>query len=665
MLRRDPGRSALAVHSCPMTALTGQTLGQALPADPLVRVDGSPGRLGRRVRALRGPVGGRDRSASGVARTVALLVGSRHGVVEPAGPEPPGHPRQARQDARRRRRLSRSEPDPPGHRRPQPRRGPLLYASSTRPNQRIGTPMKYVYAFREGSREQKFLLGGKGANLAEMTNLGLPVPPGFTISTDACKAYMAGGDTHARRPDGRGRRRRSPRSRPTWASASATTPTRCSSRCVRAPPFSMPGMMDTVLNLGLNDDSVQGLAQADRQRAVRVRLVPALRADVRQDRARRPRRRLRGGAARPHGGARRHRRHRAVAPRTSAASSRRSRRSSPRSSGVEFPDDPHGAARRTRSRRCSSRGTVAGPRTTGGWSASPTTSAPRSTCRRWCTATRATTPAPASRSPATRRRARARRTATSSPTRRARTSSRASGSPSRSTRWADTFPECHVQLLEVMDGLENHYRDMCDIEFTIEQGRLFILQTRVGKRTAVAALRMAVEMESEGLIDKREAVLRVQPAQLDQLLHPQFDPKATYDVHGQGAQRVARRGRRQGVLHRRRRRSGRGRGRDRDPRAAGDVARGPARHDRGRGHPHVARRAGVATRRSSRAAWARRRSAVPTRCTSTSPARSSRVTRRPRGRWRGRRGHDHRPRRRGHLDQRQHRRGRRRRGARS
>ena len=77
-----------------------------------------------------------------------------------------------------------------------------------------------------------------------------------------------------------------------------------------------------------------------------------------------------------------------------------------------------------------------------------------------------------------------------------------------------------------MKLLENHYRDMCDIEFTIEQGRLFMLQTRVGKRTAAAALRMAVEMEDEGLIDKREAVLRVQPAQLDQLLHPQFDPKA-------------------------------------------------------------------------------------------------------------------------------------------
>ena len=96
------------------------------------------------------------------------------------------------------------------------------------------------------------------------------------------------------------------------------------------------------------------------------------------------------------------------------------------------------------------------------------------------------------------------------------------------------FPEPHRELLGVMNLLENHYRDMCDIEFTIEQGRLFMLQTRVGKRTAAAALRMAVEMEQEGLIDKSEAVLRVQPAQLDQLLHPQFDPKATFTVLAKG-----------------------------------------------------------------------------------------------------------------------------------
>jgi pyruvate,orthophosphate dikinase len=99
---------------------------------------------------------------------------------------------------------------------------------------------------------------------------------------------------------------------------------------------------------------------------------------------------------------------------------------------------------------------------------------------------------------------------------------------------AHHFRECHEQLLAVLQRLESHYGDMCDVEFTIEQGRLFILQTRVGKRTALAALRMAVEMVEEQMIDEREAVLRIQPAQLDQLLHPQFDPAADYKVLAKG-----------------------------------------------------------------------------------------------------------------------------------
>ncbi|MGH9023572.1 MAG: pyruvate, phosphate dikinase, partial [Acidimicrobiia bacterium] len=96
------------------------------------------------------------------------------------------------------------------------------------------------------------------------------------------------------------------------------------------------------------------------------------------------------------------------------------------------------------------------------------------------------------------------------------------------------FPDCHVQLLSHMAALELHFRDMCDIEFTIEQGRLFMLQTRVGKRTAAAALRMAAEMVGESLIDEREAVLRIKPAQLDQLLHPQFDSRASYTALAKG-----------------------------------------------------------------------------------------------------------------------------------
>ena len=145
--------------------------------------------------------------------------------------------------------------------------------------------MKYVFAFEEGSKEQKFLLGGKGANLAEMTNLGLPVPPGFTITTDACKAYMSGDDTLP------------PGLMDEVAGALKALEEKMGKRLgddidpllvsVRSgAPFSMPGMMDTVLNLGLNDVVGAGPRQADGQRAVRVRLLPPVRADVRQDRAR-------------------------------------------------------------------------------------------------------------------------------------------------------------------------------------------------------------------------------------------------------------------------------------------------------------------------------------------------------------------------------------------
>src|SRR6478672_13551945 len=120
--------------------------------------------------------------------------------------------------------------------------------------------MPYVFAFEEGSKEQKYLLGGKGANLAEMTNMGLPVPPGFTISTDACKAYMAADDTM---PDGLmdevAAARAALESDMGKVLGDGTDPLLVSVRS--GAPFSMPGMMDTVLNLGLNDDSVRGLAK--------------------------------------------------------------------------------------------------------------------------------------------------------------------------------------------------------------------------------------------------------------------------------------------------------------------------------------------------------------------------------------------------------------------
>src|SRR6266480_4558929 len=119
---------------------------------------------------------------------------------------------------------------------------------------------KYVYAFEEGTKEQKYLLGGKGANLAEMMNLGLPVPPGFTISTDACKAYMAAGDQlPAGLMDEVATARDVLEDKMGKRLGDADDPLLVSVRS--GAPFSMPGMMDTVLNLGLNDDSVKGLAK--------------------------------------------------------------------------------------------------------------------------------------------------------------------------------------------------------------------------------------------------------------------------------------------------------------------------------------------------------------------------------------------------------------------
>jgi len=391
--------------------------------------------------------------------------------------------------------------------------------------------VKYVYAFEEGSKEQKFLLGGKGANLAEMTNLGLPVPPGFTITTDACNAYMAG---HERLPDGM---------LDEVAAALAALEAKMGKRLgddvdpllvsVRSgAPFSMPGMMDTVLNLGLNDASVGGLAkQTDNERFAYdsyrrfVQMFGKIVLDIEGGRFEDALAELRTeqGVA--------------TDPDLDAAALRalvetfkgivKTR------AGIDFPQDPQEQLRfaieavfkswngeRARVYRRMEKipddlGTAVNVQTMVFGNKGDDSG----------------TGVAFTRDPAT-------------------GENRPYGDFLRNAQgedvvagirvtepldaMANTFPECHAELLEVMGALQTHYRDMCDIEFTIEQGRLFLLQTRVGKRTAAAALRMAVEMEGEGLIDQREAVLRVQPEQLDQMLHPQFDPLAKYDVLAKG-----------------------------------------------------------------------------------------------------------------------------------
>ena len=236
--------------------------------------------------------------------------------------------------------------------------------------------MTYVYAFEEGCKEQKFLLGGKGANLAEMTKLGLPVPPGLH-------------DHHrgVQRLHGRRRRSSPPGLMDEVAAAldaleakmgkqlgDAADPLLVSVRS--GAPFSMPGMMDTVLNLGLNDESVGGLAkQTDNERFAYdsyrrfVQMFGKIVLDVPGDA-------VRGGARRAPRGARASTPTRALGRRPRGPGRDVQGHRAGRG-GHRVPAGPARAARATRSRPCSSRGTASAPATTAAWRASPTTSAPR------------------------------------------------------------------------------------------------------------------------------------------------------------------------------------------------------------------------------------------------------------------------------------------------
>ena len=391
--------------------------------------------------------------------------------------------------------------------------------------------MKYVYAFEEGSKEQKFLLGGKGANLAEMTILGLPVPPGFTISTDACKAYMSAGDTiPAGLMDEVALALQALETKMGKTLGDEADPLLVSVRS--GAPFSMPGMMDTVLNLGLNDASVKGLAKQtanarfanDSYRRF-VQMFGKIVLDIDAERfehALTALRDERGVKTDPE-----------LSAEDLAGLVETFKGIVKSDAGIDFPQDPNEQLRyaieavfkswngeRARVYRKMEKipddlGTAVNVQTMVFGNKGDDSG----------------TGVAFTRNPATGE-------ALGYGDFLANAQGEDVVAGIRTTEPLDAmgneFPECHQQLLALMHTLEQHYRDMCDIEFTIEQGRLFLLQTRVGKRTAAAALRMAVEMQGEGLIDKREAVLRVEPAQLDQLLHPQFDPKASYKAITKG-----------------------------------------------------------------------------------------------------------------------------------
>jgi pyruvate, orthophosphate dikinase len=369
---------------------------------------------------------------------------------------------------------------------------------------------RYVYDFDEPAEGGRDLLGGKGIGLAEMTQLGVPVPAGFTITTDACRAYMASGGVL---PDGLEEEIEEHVSRLEETTGKRfgdpNDPLLVSVRSGAA--ISMPGMMDTILNVGLNDDAVasgERFVQDSYRRLIQMygetvdhidaqRFSDALDEDdleqtiatfkrIYQDETGRPfpqdAKEQLGRAVRavfeswdtPR--AKAYRRHNHIADDLGTAVNVVQmvfgNKGAQSGTGVAFTRDPSTGEQGLYGEflaDAQGEDVVAGIRT-----------------------------------------------------------------PEHVSEMQKRLPEAFGELVETMRRLEEHYKDMQDIEFTVEDGKLYLLQTRSAKRTAAAALKAAVEMVDEGLISREEAVARIDPGQLDQLLHPRIDPDADYEVVAKG-----------------------------------------------------------------------------------------------------------------------------------
>ncbi|MFF0345346.1 pyruvate, phosphate dikinase [Kribbella sp. NPDC004875] len=385
---------------------------------------------------------------------------------------------------------------------------------------------KLVYDFAEGNKDMKQLLGGKGANLAEMTNLGLPVPPGFTITADACRAYLATGAVPTDLADEIDHHVALLQQKMGKKLGQADDPLLVSVRSGAA--VSMPGMMETVLNVGLNDDSVNGLVHQSGnprfawdayRRLIQMfgKTVLGMDGDVFEDaienakQAKGTRNDLDLDADDLKGLVRTFKQ--AVLDHT----------------GREFPQDPR----------------------------TQMDLATEAVFRSW-NADRAVLYRRQERIPADLG------TAVNicsmvfgnlgmdSGTGVAFTRDPSTGQPGvygdylQNAQGEDvvagirnTVPLADLEqidktsyddLMNIMATLEGHYRDLCDIEFTVERGKLWMLQTRVGKRTAAAAFRIATSLIDEGVIGTDEALKRVKGAQLAQLMFPRFDADASTDL---------------------------------------------------------------------------------------------------------------------------------------
>ncbi len=450
---------------------------------------------------------------------------------------------------------------------------------------------KWVYRFDEGSASMRDLLGGKGAGVAEMTRAGLPVPPGFTITTEACNAFYARG---ARFPEG------------LWEQVEkslkvvekttgkgfgdARNPLLVSVRS--GAKFSMPGMMDTVLNLGLNSATLEGLASLTKDRrfaldahrrfiqlfskivlgidgqlfeealdAIKKRKkaktdadlkAPALEELITEYRAIVKRHSRTGFPEDPMEQLR--------AAIGAVFESWNNKRATDYRNYNRIPHDL-GTAVNVQSMVFGNMGDDSG--TGVAFTRDPSTGE-RKLYGEYLTNAQGEDVVAGIRT------------------------------PKPIAAMATDLPKAYRQFEQIARKLEKHYRDVQDMEFTIERGKLYMLQTRSGKRTAEAAVKIAVDMVRERLITKREAVLRVEPGQVDQLLHRRIDPKAKVHVLATGLAASPGAAYGKAVFDADRAEEIGQEGREGDPGTDRDQSRRRARHDRRRRSPDVARRAHLA-----------------------------------------------------------------------
>jgi pyruvate,orthophosphate dikinase len=406
---------------------------------------------------------------------------------------------------------------------------------------------KWVYVFGDGAAEgrsgMRNLLGGKGANLAEMANLGLPVPPGFTISTEVCTYFYANKQSYPSDLKAQVEKALGHIARITGKTfGDAANPLLVSVRSgARA---SMPGMMDTVLNLGLNDVTAQALAKSSgdaRFAYDSYRRFITMYSDVVL------------GVAHDHFEEilEEHKERNGYSLDTDLSADdwatlvERYKARVKEETGGDFPQDPH-------QQLWGAIGAVFGS-----WM-----NQRANTYRRlhripesWGTAVNvqamvfgnmgetSATGVAFTRNPSTGEKmlygeflinAQGEDVVAGIRTPQEITEAARQAAGSDKPSMEKAMPQAYAELVRIYRALEKHYRDMQDLEFTVEKGRLWMLQTRSGKRTAKAALRIAVELANEKVITREEAVTRVDPAALDQLLHPTLDPKAERKVIASG-----------------------------------------------------------------------------------------------------------------------------------